>query len=236
MPLTDEQKEALAPILADAEPGDLPGYVPQATLTSRLKDKDIKRQNLAADHDAAMASLQAERDTDAAELKAFRDKDKSAVQLRDDEFAAERARYDAQKVLTDKATARADTLYAANREVFVQRAVGALIAASGIPAARDETAVREAMAENNFSALDPDNNGNFTLQMTVGGLAADDNAKAFDAWYKPRTDLHAQTGTTLPPPGAGVPPGPAPPKNPMEGLTPAQQFAVSLQQTGSTEG
>lgn len=235
MPLTAEEKTKFDELLAKAEAGDLgSGYVPQATLTSRLKKQKEGHATAIGEKDEALVALQSQTDADAVELKAFRDKDKSAVQLRDDEFAAETLRFDAQKALTEKATLRGDALYAKNREGFIRSAVGKLIKDSGLSPARADTAIREAMAENKFSAVDPDGTGDFSLQMTVAGLVVDDNADAFGTWYKPRTDLHAKSGTVIPSPGAGTPPGAPPAKDRMAGLTPSQQFVLGMGQEGTT--
>lgn len=230
MPLTDEQKTALTAILPDLEPGDLPGYVPQATLTSRLKDKDTKRKVAETTAGEALAALQADHDAATAKLKTFEDADKTAEQIRDRDLVEADKRFEAQKKLTEAATARGDDLYKAKAATFVRDSVTALIAASGVAAIQPLTAVREAMAENQFSVQDTD--GTFSLQMTANGLPVDKPADSFGAWWKTRTDLHAKSGTELPAPGAGTPPGDPPAADPLKGLTDAQVLAKGFAEFG----
>lgn len=218
MPLNDEQKAALTAILADAEPGDFPGYVSQATLTSRLKGKDTKHQGEAATAAAVLADLQTKHDADQAELKTFRDKDSTADQIRDRDLIDAEKRFDAQKTLTEAEKKRGDALYTKAQVTFVRDSVAEMIAASGVVAAKLPTAIREAMAENQFSVVDSD--GAFSLQMTANGLPVDKPADAFGQWWKQRTDLHVKGGTEMTSPGAGRPPGEPLPKKPLEGLAP----------------
>ncbi len=234
MPLNDEDKTALNALLAKADASDLPdsvpGHVTQATLTSRLGDKDTRRKTDLAAEVAARADLQSKFDADQAELKKYRDADLSAEQLRDQALVDAEKRFDAQGALLDKATARGDALYLKAQTAFVRDSVRALITASGAPALNGTTAVREALAENSFAVEDDD--GVFSLKMTVDGLEASNPAEAFTAWWKTRTDLHGKRGTELPSPGAAVPGNGPAPEDPTKGLTPEQAFSKGLHEFG----
>lgn len=182
---------------------------------------------------AEKADLQAKRDADAAELKALRDKDLSAAELRDQALEEAHRRFEAQKEQTAAERARADQLYEAQRVAFVRSEVSRLINSTGKPPARPDTALREALAENKFTAVDPDNNGNFRLEMSKGDLPVDDLSAEFGGWYEKRSDLHLASGTRLPAPGARTPPA-ATPKDPTEGMTEAQALRFLTSQYSST--
>jgi hypothetical protein len=233
MPLTEEQKEQLAALMADADPGDIPvpkDYVPTATMTQRLKEKDKKLERERANLAAANATTAQELADAQARLKEIDDEALTAEQLRDQALTEANKRYEAQQKLTQEAQARADSLYQRQLEAFKRDSVTKLIAESGITPARPLTAVREAMAENNFSVVDPDGNGNFSLELTRDDLPVDNVAEGFGEWYKTRSDLHAVKGTQAVSPGAGRPPGAPPPKDPLEGLsTGYSQFAKALE-------
>lgn len=229
MPLTEEQKEALALILADAEAGDIEGFVPQATLTSRLADKDTKRKKELATMAAANATTVTERDEALARLRELDDEGKSAEQLRDQALTDANALLDAQKTLTAESLAREQASYQREEQNYLIREVGKLIGGSDVRALRPETALREALAENKFSVADPDKDGNFSLQLRKGELPVENIAEGFGDWYKTRKDLHAKNGTQLQSPGAGRPPGAPAPKDPLEGLNPGySQFEKAL--------
>lgn len=237
MPLTDEQKEQFATLLAEAEPDDVAGYlpatsaVPTATLKGRLGSQKKGYESALADHQAQLAERDRLLSEAQAELDALRKKDMSTEEIRNQALIDAEKRFDAQKALTEQATARANDLYEAKKAAFIRDSVSGMIAASGVSAARLPTALREAMAENEFSVKDDD--GVFSLQMTKDGLPVEDPKAEFTTgWYLTRNDLHAKTGTEMPSPGAGRPPGDPPPKDPTEGLTPEQILAKGLQQFG----
>ena len=208
---------------ADAEPGDIPvpkDYVSTSTMTSRLKDKDTKRDRELAARDASSASTLTELKEAQARLKELDDADKTADQLRDQALTEANARFEAQKELTATATARGDQLYQNQKNAFLRDSVTQLINESSTRALRPATALREAIAENRFSVADTEGDGNFSLQLTKGDLPVENIADGFGDWYKTRPDLHAKTGTSIPSPGAARPPGAPPPVDPLEGLPP----------------
>jgi len=221
MPLTDEQKTQMTALLADADPGDLPGYVPQGTLKARLSDKDTKRQALQADHDAALAALRQEHTEQGAALKKYQDADATAEQIAAREIADHKTEIEAHKAATAAEKQRGDDLYDQAKANWLHREIGKQLRASGVNPANMATATREALAENQLSVLG-DKPSDFSIQAMVNGIAADDPLASLGDWYKKRNDLHEAKGTGLPRPGAGLPPGSPPPKDPTEGLSPEQ--------------
>lgn len=218
MPLTDEQREQFAALLAEAEPSDLGDYVPKSVLKGRLSEKDTARKTLQADYEERLAQLQQEHAAAQAQLKEHEDKNKTAEQLYAEKL-------EAAEVLAAEQRARAETLYEQRKADALHRELVALFDGSGIKPARTGTAIREAMAELGPEIVD--DNGEMSLP-------AEFKEKFGDWWTKSRTDLHAKTGTEMSSPGAGRPPGDPPPKSVLEGKAPGyQQFAAALEAGGS---
>lgn len=233
MPLTDEQKREFAKLLAEAEPGDVEGYlpagdvVPKSAFKGRLSEKDAAAQKIKDDYEAKLAALQQERDEKAAALSKFENQDKTTEQLFAQQLAAEEEKRAAWERKAADAAALADQRYDALKSKAIREMVSEALAKTGIRPAYMPTALREALAENQLDA--EDNDGKFSLKVTVDGLPADNPLDHLGQWFKNRSDLHEVKGAPSPSPGAGVPPADPSPKSPLEGKSPGyQQFAAAL--------
>lgn len=239
MPLDEKQKELLTELLAIADPGEIPGYlpagevVPKHQLKRRIEEKNKARDALTADYEARISALETDYKDARARIEEYENKGKSADQLaqaeiakRDETIKSWERRYEE---INQVATHRLERM----KNDFMRNQVADLIANTGVPPARLTTAIREALAENEFSVSVNEND--FVLELKQDGLAVDDMKKSFvDGWYLKRKDLHSRTGTEMPSPKAGRPPGELPPKDELEGLTPVQQLAYATQKVMST--
>jgi hypothetical protein len=233
MPLTDEQKAKLKELLAEADAEDVEGFVPaegvvpKSVLKGRMSDKDKAAQKLKDDYEAKLAELQQQHADATAKLGKYENEGKTAEELYAQQLAAQEQQTAAWERKHADAAALAEQRYDALKSKALREMVSEALAGTKVKPAYAPAALREALAENKLAVVD--NDGQFSLQVTVDGLPADNPAEAIGQWWQKRTDLHEVKGAPSPSPGAGVPPADPPPKDPLEGKTPGyQQFAAAL--------
>jgi hypothetical protein len=222
MPLTDEEKAQLQELAGKLDAGDDLGDLPfvhKAVLKGRLSDKDRARQQLEAQHQAELAELQTKHAEAKAQLKGYEDKGKSD----DDKLKELLQGYETKIEAQDK---RYEAERTARKAEFLRSRLQSLLGTSPMPPAQINHAL--VAAQHDLSPTVTDNDGKLSLTIMQDGIPAEKPSEVFAGWWEKQKHLHAARGNQLPPPGGGTPPGDAPPKDPLEGMTPEQQLAYAL--------
>lgn len=231
--LTDEQKTKLQELLADAEPTDIEGWlpaadaVPRSALKGRLSDKDKAAKALQAEYEKRLSALTGEHAAAMEELETLKAKDLTASE----KIAAELAKRDNLIAAERKAREAESSRYAAERQARAQDYLEAQLSTQLASGKHKPVNLRHAMlvARDELDISVEDSDGKFSLSVTADGLPVDDPRQAISAWFEQQTHLQTKSGTEMPPPGAGHPPGAPPPNDPLANLEPgAAQLSVAL--------